>query len=67
MTSTDARAAATADRDLVVRLAFGSMAAQTLRAAVRLRVVELVGESTRSGPARGAQGAPAPSGLAHVC
>lgn len=36
-----------ADRDLIVRLAFGSMAAQTLRAAVRLRVVELVGAMPR--------------------
>ncbi|MFC5153680.1 methyltransferase [Streptomyces amakusaensis] len=32
-----------ADRDLIVRLAFGGMAAQTLRAAARLRVVELIG------------------------
>ncbi|MFF1695274.1 methyltransferase [Streptomyces sp. NPDC058257] len=48
MTNTDVRAAAgTADRDLIVRLAFGSMAAQTLRAAVRLRVVELVGDTPR--------------------
>lgn len=36
-----------ADRDLIVRLAFGSMAAQTLRAAIRLRVVELVGDTPR--------------------
>ncbi|MFF8835684.1 methyltransferase [Streptomyces sp. NPDC015130] len=36
-----------ADRDLIVRLAFGSMAAQTLRAAVRLKVVELVGDVPR--------------------
>lgn len=36
-----------AGRDLVVRLAFGSMAAQTLRAAVRLGVVELVGGTPR--------------------
>ncbi len=36
-----------ADRDLIVRLAFGSMAAQTLRAAVRLRVMELVGDTPR--------------------
>ncbi|MEU2241086.1 methyltransferase [Streptomyces sp. NPDC018338] len=48
MTHTDVRAAAgMADRDLIVRLAFGSMAAQTLRAAVRLRVMELVGEAPR--------------------
>ncbi|MEU7070110.1 methyltransferase [Streptomyces narbonensis] len=49
MTNTDVQAqtAGTADRDLIVRLAFGSMAAQTLRAAVRLRVVELVGETPR--------------------
>ncbi|MGW7413719.1 methyltransferase [Streptomyces sp. NPDC054863] len=47
MANTEVLAAGTADRDLIVRLAFGSMAAQTLRAAVRLRVVELVGESPR--------------------
>ncbi|MGW0563546.1 methyltransferase [Streptomyces sp. NPDC003016] len=47
MTNTDVRAAGMADRDLIVRLAFGSMAAQTLRAAVRLRVVELVGAMPR--------------------
>lgn len=47
MTNTDVRAAGTADRDLIVRLAFGSMAAQTLRAAVRLKVVELVGDTPR--------------------
>jgi hypothetical protein len=35
------------DGDLIVRLAFGSMAAQTLRAAVRLRVVELIGDTPR--------------------
>ncbi|MEV0320167.1 methyltransferase [Streptomyces sp. NPDC050658] len=32
---------------LIARLAFGSMAAQTLRAAVRLRVVELIGDKER--------------------
>lgn len=42
-----AQAATTTDRDQIVRLAFGSMAAQTLRAAVRLRVVELIGDATR--------------------
>ena len=42
-----AQVATTADRDQIVRLAFGSMAAQTLRAAVRLRVVELIGDSPR--------------------
>ncbi|MGW6902864.1 methyltransferase [Streptomyces sp. NPDC054940] len=47
MPDTDVRAAGTADRDLIVRLAFGSMAAQTLRAAVRLRVLELVGDTPR--------------------
>ncbi|RSO04298.1 methyltransferase [Streptomyces sp. WAC 05379] len=66
MTSTDARAAATADRDLVVRLAFGSMAAQTLRAAVRLRVVELVGESTRSAVAVAADAGTAPQPMTRL-
>ncbi|MEU7123052.1 methyltransferase [Streptomyces zaomyceticus] len=48
MANTDVRrAAGTADRDVIVRLAFGSMAAQTLRAAVRLRVVELMGDTPR--------------------
>lgn len=46
-TNADVTAAETADRDLVVRLAFGSMAAQTLRAAARLRVVELLGDAPR--------------------
>ncbi|MEV8319960.1 methyltransferase [Streptomyces sp. NPDC059900] len=35
-------------RELVARLLFGSLAAQTLRAAVRLRVVELIGDQERS-------------------
>ncbi|ARF74184.1 methyltransferase [Kitasatospora albolonga] len=49
MTNTEARTTATdvADRDLIGRLAFGSMAAQTLRAAVRLGVVELLGDAPR--------------------
>ncbi|WP_030672093.1 methyltransferase [Streptomyces sp. NRRL B-1347] len=47
MSKTDVRAPEAADAELVVRLAFGSMAAQTLRAAVRLKVVELVGDAQR--------------------
>ncbi|WP_433544251.1 methyltransferase (plasmid) [Streptomyces sp. CA-294286] len=47
MTHSDVRAASTADHELIVRLAFGSMAAQTLRAALRLRVMELVGDAPR--------------------
>ncbi|MEU0691661.1 methyltransferase [Streptomyces uncialis] len=43
----EVRAADGADRELIVRLAFGSMAAQTLRAAARLRVVELIGDRRR--------------------
>ncbi|MET8184076.1 methyltransferase [Streptomyces sp. NPDC005336] len=35
-------------RSLVARLVFGSMAAQTVRAAVRLRVIELIGDKERS-------------------
>ncbi|MFK0174888.1 methyltransferase [Streptomyces xanthochromogenes] len=46
-TTTDDRSAAAADRELIVRTAFGSMAAQTLRAAVRLRVIELMGAAPR--------------------
>ncbi|MFD6344143.1 methyltransferase [Streptomyces roseolus] len=38
---------ATADRGLIVRLAFGSMASQTLRAAVRLGVFDLIGDGRR--------------------
>lgn len=54
MTNTDvsgaAEAAGAADaagRDLIGRLAYGSLAAQTLRAAVRLGVMELVGDAPR--------------------
>ncbi|WP_217189472.1 methyltransferase [Streptomyces buecherae] len=43
----EVREADVADRDLIVRLAFGSMAAQTLRAAVRLKVMERVGATPR--------------------
>ncbi|UQT61359.1 methyltransferase [Streptomyces durmitorensis] len=35
-------------RDLVAQLVFGSLAAQTVRAAVRLRVMELIGDKERS-------------------
>ncbi|MCX5588720.1 methyltransferase [Streptomyces erythrochromogenes] len=49
MMNTEAPAAQTAaGRELVVRLAFGSMAAHTLRAAVRLEVVELIGDGPRT-------------------
>lgn len=49
MTNTEVRAAQTAaGRELVVRLAFGSMAAHTLRAAVRLEVLSLIGEVPRT-------------------
>ncbi|MFJ3963593.1 methyltransferase [Streptomyces sp. NPDC090036] len=49
MTNTEVRTAQTAaGRELVVRLAFGSMAAHTLRAAVRLSVVELIGDGPRT-------------------
>ncbi|MFE6596395.1 methyltransferase [Streptomyces albidoflavus] len=47
MANSDVPAAGEAGRELIVRLAFGSMAAQTLRAAVRLRVVELMGDTPR--------------------
>ncbi|MEV7374541.1 methyltransferase [Streptomyces sp. NPDC090301] len=47
MTNTDVRGPGMAERDLIVRLAFGTMAAQTLRAAVRLKVLELVGDTPR--------------------
>ncbi|MGW6564442.1 methyltransferase [Streptomyces sp. NPDC054975] len=38
---------AMADRGLIVQLAFGSMASQTLRAALRLGVFDLIGDSRR--------------------
>lgn len=37
-----------ADRGLIVQLAFGSMASQTLRAALRLGVFDLIGDGRRS-------------------
>ncbi|MEV7508551.1 methyltransferase [Streptomyces sp. NPDC091201] len=43
----EARPAATG-RELVVRLAFGTMAAHTLGAAVRLGIVELIGDGART-------------------
>jgi SAM-dependent methyltransferase len=43
----DVRETDTADYSLIVRHVFGSMAAQTLRAAVQLRVVELIGNQQR--------------------
>ncbi|ESQ01635.1 O-methyltransferase [Streptomyces sp. GBA 94-10 4N24] len=47
MANSGVPAADEAGRELLVRLAFGSMAAQTLRAAVRRRVVEPMGDTPR--------------------
>ncbi|MFE6702124.1 methyltransferase [Streptomyces sp. NPDC057718] len=47
MTNPEATPTDPIDRDLIARLAFGSMAAQTLRAAIRLGVLELVGDTPR--------------------
>ncbi|GGT29554.1 methyltransferase [Streptomyces toxytricini] len=47
MTSTEVRPADPTDRPLAVRLAFGGLAAQALRAAVRLHIVELLGSGPR--------------------
>ncbi|MEF2529300.1 methyltransferase [Streptomyces sp. CS62] len=47
MTSTETRPAEPTDRLLAVRLAFGGLAAQALRAAVRLHIVELIGTGPR--------------------
>ncbi|MFJ6516416.1 methyltransferase [Streptomyces sp. NPDC091406] len=47
MTNPEATLTDPTDRDLIARLAFGSMAAQTLRAAIRLGVLELVGDTPR--------------------
>ncbi|CAM5239287.1 Deferrochelatase OS=Streptomyces griseomycini OX=66895 GN=FHS37_001898 PE=3 SV=1 [Streptomyces griseomycini] len=59
MVNTDAPATDLTDRTLVARLIFGNMAAQTLRAAVRLRVAELIGDGRR----RAADVAAGPSSL----
>ncbi|PWK64400.1 methyltransferase family protein [Streptomyces sp. CG 926] len=49
VTNTEVRAAQTAaGRELVVRLAFGTMAAHTLRAAVHLEIVNLIGDAPRT-------------------
>ncbi|MBF6327730.1 methyltransferase [Nocardia transvalensis] len=66
MTSTDARAAEEADYSLIVRLAFGSMAAQTLRAAIRLRVVELIGDRQRQAAEVAADAAAAPQPMTRL-
>lgn len=55
-----------ADRDLIARLAFGSMAAQTLRAAVRLRVAELVGDTPRGAAAVAADAGTEPQAMARL-
>ncbi|WP_437081268.1 methyltransferase [Streptomyces sp. enrichment culture] len=47
VTSTEVRPADPTDRPLAVRLAFGGLAAQALRAAVRLHIVELLGSGPR--------------------
>ncbi|MFE5889728.1 methyltransferase [Streptomyces sp. NPDC056462] len=48
MANPDTQAAPSADRDLIGRLTFGTMAAQTLRAAVQLKVAELIGDTPRT-------------------
>ncbi|MDI3420620.1 methyltransferase [Streptomyces luteolus] len=48
MTHDDVRKPEGADRELIVQHVFGTMAAQTLRAATELRVVELIGDQGRS-------------------
>ncbi|WP_328430040.1 methyltransferase [Streptomyces sp. NBC_00443] len=47
MTNPGTQAAHSADRDLIGRLTFGTMAAQTLRAGVQLKVAELIGDTPR--------------------
>ncbi|WP_192918064.1 methyltransferase [Streptomyces spectabilis] len=46
-TNKETRVASAEDRGRVVQLVVGSLAAQTLRAAVRLRVVEIIGDKER--------------------
>ncbi|MFK4693660.1 SAM-dependent methyltransferase [Streptomyces pristinaespiralis] len=57
-----------ADRgeELVMRLVFGSLAAQTVRAAVRLRVVELLGDKKRSAVAVAADAGAAPQPMTRL-
>ncbi|WP_280409886.1 methyltransferase [Nocardia brasiliensis] len=47
MPDTEVRATEIADRDLIVRLAFGSFAAQTLRSAIELKIFPLLGSTPR--------------------
>lgn len=47
MSTIDTVATQEADRGLIVQLAFGSMASQTLRAALRLGVFDLIGDGRR--------------------
>ncbi|NGN70227.1 methyltransferase [Streptomyces sp. A7024] len=54
------------DRDRIVQLAFGSMAAQTLRAAVRLRIFELLGDERRDAAAIAAAAGTAPQPTARL-
>lgn len=64
MSTTEIQTARTAaGRELVVRMAFGSMAAHTLRAAVRLGVVERIGDGQRTAAevAADAETAPQPT------
>ncbi|MGC9540384.1 methyltransferase [Streptomyces sp. UG1] len=66
MSNTDVQTVAMTGRDLIARLAFGSMAAQTLRAAVRLRVVELVGDTPRRAAAVAADTGAEPQAMARL-
>ncbi|MFE7671798.1 methyltransferase [Streptomyces albidoflavus] len=66
MANPDVPAAGRADRELIVRLAFGSMAAQTVRAAVRLRVVELMGDAPRQAAEVASAAGAAPQPMARL-
>lgn len=67
MTHDEARSAATpADVGVIAQLAFGSMAAQTMRAALRLRVVELIGDKEMEAADVAAQAAAAPQPMGRL-
>ncbi|MFD5701880.1 methyltransferase [Streptomyces lasiicapitis] len=63
----DVQAAATpADIGVIAQLAFGSMAAQTMRAALRLRVVELIGDKEMQAADVAAQAGAAPQPMGRL-
>ncbi|GGR88692.1 methyltransferase [Streptomyces aureoverticillatus] len=67
MTHDEAQTGATpADVGVIAQLAFGSMAAQTMRAALRLRVVELIGDKEMQAADVAAQASAAPGPMGRL-